>query len=176
LPTDGSNAWVIVTTSTASYAAKAVDLSAERSLLAPGYDDLAQLLSGLSKDLRGTATHTGDGTVAGRPTYVISVTSGCADTKRRTNAPAHMDQLTSTFWIDKETFLPLHSEDKSANLTVRYEVSRVEYNVSRAATLFQLSPPSGARIFETARDLKTALAASLPKVQKGGGAGDKSDR
>lgn len=159
--TDGGQAWVSLTTPTGSYAARSVDLSTERSLVAPGYADLAQLLAGLSRKACGTATHTGDGTVAGRPAYVISVTGQCVDDKRRINAPAQTPPVASTFWIDKETYLPLRSEEKTANGTVRYEVSLVEYNVALAPALFQFSPTSGARVFERAQDLKTAVAGAV---------------
>jgi hypothetical protein len=121
----------------------------------------------MSERACGRAALTGEAAVAGRSVHVVKVTGDKADcVEPKSNAPMRRDEdegrpFEATFWIDKQTFLPLRSEEQhTPKGSLRYDVSRVEYNVQLPETLFQFAPPAGARIFSRVEDLKMAVPTS----------------
>ncbi len=47
---------------------------------------------------------------------------------------------TATFWVDAQTFLLLKSEERSSKGILRYEVTRVDYDVDVPGALFSTPP------------------------------------
>jgi hypothetical protein len=78
--------------------------------------------------------------------------------------PSEVQRLLSTtvvdtFWIDKQTFVPLKAEQNlGPKGTSRYEVTSVEFEVAIPDTMFQFTPPSGADVLPNPAALKQILA------------------
>jgi outer membrane lipoprotein-sorting protein len=67
--------------------------------------------------------------------------------------------VSDTFWIDKETFVALKAEQNvGPKGTTVYEVSSVAYDITLADSLFQYTPPAGARQLSDPAAVKQALA------------------
>jgi outer membrane lipoprotein-sorting protein len=67
--------------------------------------------------------------------------------------------VVDTFWIDKQTFVPLKAEQnlgpKGAS---QYEVTRVEFDLPIPDGMFKFTPPSGADVLPDLASLKQILA------------------
>jgi outer membrane lipoprotein-sorting protein len=78
--------------------------------------------------------------------------------------PSEVQRLLSTtvvdtFWIDKQTFVPLRAEQSlGPKGTSRYEVTRVEFDLPFSDSMFQFTPPSGADMLPDPASLKQILA------------------
>jgi hypothetical protein len=78
--------------------------------------------------------------------------------------PSEVQRLLSTtvvdtFWIDKQTFVPLKAEQSlGPKGSSRYEVTRVEFDLPIPDSMFQFTPPSGADVLPDAASLKQILA------------------
>jgi len=78
--------------------------------------------------------------------------------------PSEVQRLLSTtvvdtFWIDKQTFVPLKAEQSlGPKGTSRYEVTRVEFDPPIPDSMFQFTPPSGADVLPDPASLKQILA------------------
>jgi hypothetical protein len=68
-----------------------------------------------------------------------------------------------TVWIDKQTYLPLRSEEVTPKGTARYEVTRVEYDVAIPEATLRYAPPPGAPVFDAMDELKKAVAGDMRK-------------
>lgn len=78
-----------------------------------------------------------------------------AELNRIMNTP-----VTDQFWIDKETFVVLRSEENYGPKGVRqYEVKSITYGVMLAPSTFQYTPPAGVRVLADMAAVKQALAA-----------------
>jgi len=108
----------------------------------------------------------GEGTVAGQPTYVIDVApkpAACGPRPEVSPVPQqaarvsgqvtssrleNMSQPLVRVWVDKHSFLPLKTEvrDPSGAVLERSEVTRVDYNVSVPDATFTYTPPAGMQI------------------------------
>jgi outer membrane lipoprotein-sorting protein len=67
--------------------------------------------------------------------------------------------LTDTFWIDKETFVPLRAQQNlGPKGTSTYEVTQVTYDLTLADSLFEFEPPQGAHVLADPGAIKQALA------------------
>lgn len=86
----------------------------------------------------------GEEEVAGRPAYRVDL----GENKCR-SASLFMFDGTRTLWIDKETFFVLRDiflgKDGKQNLGT-YTVRNIEYNVELPDSLFEYTPPPGARV------------------------------
>ncbi|MBV9895649.1 MAG: hypothetical protein JO020_15910 [Chloroflexi bacterium] len=70
--------------------------------------------------------------------------------------------VVDTFWIDKETFVPLKAvQSLGPKGSSTYEVSSVEYNVALSDSLFQYTPPPGAQQLADAAAIKQRLATQV---------------
>ena len=71
--------------------------------------------------------------------------------------------VVDTFWIDKQTFVPLRAEQTNGikGSTV-YEVASVTYDVTLPDTTFQYAPPAGAQHLSDPATLKETLARTRP--------------
>jgi hypothetical protein len=89
------------------------------------------------------ASADGEGTVAGRTAYVITVSGpGCHDAKLAAAGP-----MTGSLkmWVDKQTFIPLRAESYDANGVVayHYEVARLDVGVSIPPKMYTGVTPVG---------------------------------
>src|SRR5215470_17767371 len=67
--------------------------------------------------------------------------------------------VVDTFWIDKQTFVPLKAEQSlGPKGTSHYEVTSVQFDVVIPETTFQFTPPSGADMLPDPAALKQILA------------------
>ena len=67
--------------------------------------------------------------------------------------------VVDSFWIDKETFVPLKVEQNyGPKGTSIYEVTSVSYDVTLPDSLFQYVPPPNAQVLAGPADIKKTLA------------------
>lgn len=67
--------------------------------------------------------------------------------------------VVDTFWIDKQTFVPLKAEQSLGPKGVStYEVSSIEYDVSLPPATFDFNPPPGAQMLSDPAAIKQKLA------------------
>ena len=78
--------------------------------------------------------------------------------------PSEVQRLLSTtvvdtFWIDKQTFVPLKAEQSlGPKGTSQYEVTSVQFDLAIPETTFQFTPSSGAEMLPDPAALKQILA------------------
>jgi hypothetical protein len=78
--------------------------------------------------------------------------------------PSEVQRLLSTtvvdtFWIDKQTFVPLKAEQNlGPKGTSRYEVTSAEFDLPIPDSMFQFTPPPGADVMPDPSSLKQILA------------------
>lgn len=166
---DGSSEWRFSTqnghtevTQVAHDAAKGIDFG-------PLGENLAAVMAELGQSACSSVSQRGEASVAGRPVYVIavSVPATClkggtgkagADAQAGTNAPTPH----TTFWVDKETYLPLKIESTDGTAGKGFEVTSVAYNIAIPASTFAYAPPPGA----TVHDCRDATATGCGKPAK----------
>lgn len=164
---DGGSEWRFTTqnghtdvTQLTHDAAKGIDFG-------PLGENLAAVMAELGQSACGSVSQQGEASVAGRPVYVITVkmpanclkgAPGKAGATAGTNTPAPH----TTFWVDKQTYLPLKIESADGTAGKGYEVTSVEYNVAIPAATFTYAPPPGA----TVHDCRDATAPGCGKPAK----------
>ncbi len=100
---------------------------------------------------------TGETTVAKRAVYIVEADmTACSPLEGSTTIEGKDAELPGlggrhVTWVDKETFLPLRSEDyaKDGTLRLSYEVTSVEYDVPIPDSIFRDIPPRGTVITES---------------------------
>ena len=86
------------------------------------------------------------------------------DAKQAELSPIMSTPVTDTFWIDKETFVLLKADQTGSPKGARmYEVTSITYDSAIAPSVFQYTPPAGARVLENPGAIKQALATELSK-------------
>ncbi len=163
---DGSGEWRFSTQNGHTEATQLTHDPAKGIDFGPLGENLAAVMAELGGSACSSVSQQGEASVAGRPVYVIaaSVPAAClksgtgkagADAQAGTNAPTPH----TTFWVDKETYLPLKIESTDGTAGKGYEVTSVAYNVAIPASTFSYTPPPGA----TVHDCREAAAAGCGK-------------
>jgi outer membrane lipoprotein-sorting protein len=113
---------------------------------------LSEVLQRLRRDGCQTVARRGEDTIAGRAAYVVVVTpipGKCpVPLSQKKDVPDRHDGPT-TIWVDKETFLPLGSEQEG-NEGNNYRVISLEVGAHARPASFAYQPPAGSTIFEVA--------------------------
>jgi outer membrane lipoprotein-sorting protein len=140
--------------------------------------NLTDLLAKYNKDKQcTTAQLQGEGTVAGRTSYIVELApkpgtcgSGIAvgeytigQMRAGTPEDRSAQSIHMQVWVDKQTFLPLKTEvrDAAGVLLDRSEVTSVQYGGSMPDAMFSYTPPTGAQVSTfnggSGADVKRAL-------------------
>jgi outer membrane lipoprotein-sorting protein len=169
---DGTQTWVYAVVNGRTYVARSAKLPGGTTPLAPEEASFAEAVAQLARQsLDGCATprvENSSATVAGRATHVVTLlpsATPCAPAGKAAYMPERL-----TVWIDKQTYLPLRSEEVTPKGTVRYEVTKVEYDIAIPDATFRYQPPAGAPVFADLRELKEAIARDTRPADAGKGA------
>ena len=158
---DGNEVWLYREAEGKVYAAHApaTEELAQSVRIGETGESLAEFMASLAAGSCSTPRLAGEASVAGRDAYYIEVSPGrgCSD-----KGAAKLGTGVRRVWVDRETFIPLRTEDvdEAGNVRSRYEVTAIEVGVDLPPQSFRYEAPAGTRVVEvrTLGEAKNVIA------------------